>query len=261
MNEDHRFTPEPGRGSHQRSSATAPSNAGRVPRRMSGRTAANMKPSAFVIIVTAAAVLGLVGVWATPVAAGGHHGGREFHGGPGPGVPGGPGGHFGHGHGFFGTDVSRRGPFWGNCCWGGPFIPFGVIASPVVVNVPPPVVYGPSAYDDWRVYDDPPAVYDPPAGGTVSVAPPPPAPPTVVQYATGRYELRGDGATTPYTWVWIPNPPPPPPAEAPAAGEASPARHTELYRWTDEQRVVHWTDRWDTVPQQYRKQAKQTPQS
>jgi hypothetical protein len=52
---------------------------------------------------------------------------------------------------------------------------------------------------------------------------------TVVQYPTGRYELRGDGITAPYYWLWIPAPvvvaapgpvvapplppaPPPPPA-------------------------------------------------
>lgn len=41
-----------------------------------------------------------------------------------------------------------------------------------------------------------------------------PATPTAVIYPTGRYELRGDGITTPYQWVWIPNPPPPPPPPA-----------------------------------------------
>jgi hypothetical protein len=29
--------------------------------------------------------------------------------------------------------------------------------------------------------------------------------PRVVQYAHGRYELRGDGVSVPYAWVWIPN--------------------------------------------------------
>jgi hypothetical protein len=38
----------------------------------------------------------------------------------------------------------------------------------------------------------------------------------VVTYADGRYELHGDGTTTPYYWVWFPSgnvttPPPPPP--------------------------------------------------
>jgi hypothetical protein len=43
---------------------------------------------------------------------------------------------------------------------------------------------------------------------------------SVVQYPTGRYELRGDGASVPYSWVWIPAQPmvaaPPPPVGAPA---------------------------------------------
>src|SRR5712691_2454094 len=56
-------------------------------------------------------------------------------------------------------------------------------------------------------------------------------------------------------------PPAAPPAEAPAPREESPARPSQLYRWTDEQDVVHWTDRWDAVPQQYRAQAKQTQPS
>jgi hypothetical protein len=47
-----------------------------------------------------------------------------------------------------------------------------------------------------------------------------PATPTAVVYPTGRYELRGDGVTTPYHWVWIPTPPPPPPP--PAAAPAPP---------------------------------------
>ncbi len=140
-----------------------------------------------------------------------------------------------------------------------PFIPFGVIASPVVVYAPPPVYYGAPAYYGPPAYTDPPAAYSPPVAGTVSLAPSPM--PTVVQYPHGRYELRGDGMTTPYAWVWIPNPPPPPPPAAPqgapASGDGSPAGHSQLYRWTDEQGVVHWTDRWDAVPQRYRTQARQ----
>src|SRR5947208_15511528 len=59
-------------------------------------------------------------------------------------------------------------------------------------------------------------VYAPPS--QVVVVQPSPAYPTVVQYSTGRYELRGDGIYTPHQWVWIPNahplPPPPPPPPA-----------------------------------------------
>src|SRR5712691_4887326 len=72
-----------------------------------------------------------------------------------------------------------------------PFVPFGVITSPVVIYAPP------------TSYDPPPIV------GNVAVAQAPAPMPTVVQYPEGRYELRGDGVTTAYTWVWIPNPPPP----------------------------------------------------
>jgi hypothetical protein len=42
--------------------------------------------------------------------------------------------------------------------------------------------------------------------------------PSVVHYPHGRYELRGDGVATAYTWVWIPNPPPPPPPPAAPGG-------------------------------------------
>lgn len=119
------------------------------------------------------------------------------------------------------------------------FVPFGVIASPVIVYAPPPVVYS-----------APPVFYNPPLTmGTVVVAPAPPPMPTVIQYPTGRYELRGDGVTTPYVWVWIPNPPsaPPPPPTPPSGLPASPgatsdpppARNSPLYRWTDEQGAVH----------------------
>ena len=84
---------------------------------------------------------------------------------------------------------------------------------------------------------------------------------TVVQYPTGRYELRGDGITIAYRWVWVPNPPstppaPPPtvtPGPPPAAAPAEPsARHSTLYRWTDRDGVVHWTDNPATVPKEYR---------
>jgi len=54
-----------------------------------------------------------------------------------------------------------------------------------------------------------PAVYAVPTQ-VVAVQPAPPQQ-TVVQYAHGRYELRGDGVYHAYQWVWIPNAPPPPP--------------------------------------------------
>jgi hypothetical protein len=83
--------------------------------------------------------------------------------------------------------------------------------------------------------------------------------PNVIEYPHGRYELRGDGITIPYRWVWIPNPPAGPPADAPPApgppAPPGPASKLELYRWTDAQGAVHWTDRYDAVPEQYRSQA------
>jgi hypothetical protein len=74
--------------------------------------------------------------------------------------------------------------------------------------------------------------------------------PDIIEYQNGRYELRGDGINTPYKWVWIPNPPPGPPADA--APPPGPARRTTLYRWTDKDGAVHWTDRLDAVPEAYR---------
>jgi hypothetical protein len=160
------------------------------------------------------------------------------------------------------------------------------IAPSVIVTAPAPVVPGdysdagyyeppddsPAAYAPPVAYDNPPVVYAQPVSNPVTAAPapPPPQPPSVVQYDTGRYELRGDGMTTPYTWVWIPNPPPPPPSGPPTAAvpgappfsdDAPAGHHSQLYRWTDEQGVMHLTDRLESVPRQYRTLAKQTPPS
>ena len=93
-----------------------------------------------------------------------------------------------------------------------------VIAGTVIAAAVPPV------------HPPPPPVYAPPpiiaAPAPAYAAPTPAARPAsrsaaaavnVVQYANGRYVLRGDGVTTAYQWVWIPNapPPPPPPAHPP----------------------------------------------
>ena len=149
----------------------------------------------------------------------------------------------------------------------------GAFAPPVIIATPPVGAYEPEDYDTPGYYDapdnspaaySPPVVYTQPVTSPVPVAPPPPPTPNVIQYETGRYELRGDGMTTPYTWVWIPNPPPPPPPAAPPGprfADDPPARPGQLYRWTDEQGVVHLTDRLDSVPRQYRAQAKQNPPS
>jgi hypothetical protein len=110
---------------------------------------------------------------------------------------------------------------------------------------PPPVYYAPPV-----VYQAPPAYYSAPAM------------PRVVEYATGRYELRGDGVTTAYQWAWIPNPPspPPPPVEpasvAPPSAPApvTPSESREAFRWTDDNGVTTWTDRLDNVPVRFRAQ-------
>jgi len=131
----------------------------------------------------------------------------------------------------------------------------------------PPPAYYPPAYYDPSSYSAP-VSYAPPTRPTVSVAPAPPTP-NVVEFATGRYELRGDGVSTPYTWVWVPNPPTAPPPEAPpppstppggepTSGRPSAPRISQLYRWVDEQGVVHWTDRRGAIPEQYRLQLQQS---
>src|SRR6266542_5233003 len=143
--------------------------------------------------------------------------------------------------------------------------PIAVIAPPVVYVSPPGSSESPVYYDapvEPSVVYYPSALYTPPVAATVSSAPSPPPMPNVVQYPTGRYELRGDGLTTPYTWVWIPNPPPPPPTAPPEVGalsppDPSPARHSQVYRWTDEEGILHLTDRPEAVPEPFRTQAKQ----
>ena len=132
-------------------------------------------------------------------------------------------------------------------------------------HVPRPHVWPPIYYEPGYA---PAPLYAPPLESTTSMAPPTPS---VVEYPNGRYELRGDGVWSAYRWVWIPNPPsappaeafpPAPPAEAPPepAATAAPratdsAPRTELYRWTDDQGIVHWTDRWDAIPEPYRGKA------
>jgi len=179
---------------------------------------------------------------------------------------------FGSHHRFFPRPFAHR-PFFRR------FDSFGVFGYPLVGcgygygYASPPEYASPGAYGSpaaiynvnnpaVEIYNNvPPAGYPPPEGGAVSV---PPAAPSVIEYATGRYELRGDGMTAPYTWVWIPNPPPGPPGAPPMGGQASgepSSRHGQIYRWTDDQGVMHMTDRWGAVPEQYRGQAKQNQRS
>jgi hypothetical protein len=142
--------------------------------------------------------------------------------------------------------------------------PSVVVASPVVV-APAPVYAAPPVYAPAPAYAAPP-YFGPPAA---YAAPPAPPVPRVVEYPGGRYELRGDGVTSPYTWVWIPDPPaapPPPPAPAaPPAAAPEPSLslravlpRSTTYRWTDESGVTTWTDSLEKVPARFRAQAGQS---
>ena len=119
-------------------------------------------------------------------------------------------------------------------------------ASPPVTYAPPPVYYAPP-----QMYAPPPAYYSPPPAAYTPppAAPPPPAPsePRVVEFDSGRYELRGDGMREPYTWVWVPKAPTAPPGQA-----SAPRPHATVYRWTDERGVTTLTDDPNKVPAQFR---------
>ena len=157
------------------------------------------------------------------------------------------------------------------------FVP--ILPTTIVIGTAPPVAYlTPPTYGPTAYYDAPGIA----ASGSEAYAPPlpaapapPPSMPSVVEYPTGRYELRGDGEASPYTWVWVPKPPPPPaappetPPPAPPEVRADPsARPTEretrgsgsesndLYRWTDHTGVTHWTNMPNAIPEPYRPQAR-----
>ena len=154
---------------------------------------------------------------------------------------------------------------------------FGVVAGAPAVVYAPPAYYPPPAYDPTLYYDpqvsySPPVSYSAPVSysspptyapppSTAVLIPPAPSAPDVVNFATGRYELRGDGVSTPYTWAWIPNPPTAPPSEASSSGKPAARRASQLYSWTDSDGVTHWTDRLDAVPPQYRGRQKQAQPS
>jgi hypothetical protein len=46
------------------------------------------------------------------------------------------------------------------------------------------------------------------------------------------------------------------PPTASGSGDRAPTRRAQLYRWVDEQGVMHLTDNAETVPEEFRKQAK-----
>ena len=132
-------------------------------------------------------------------------------------------------------------PYWG----------YGVYAPPITYVTP-------VTYVTYVPYEPPP-VYEPaPAYGPPSMELGLPPIPSVIPYPDGRYVLMGDGLTSAYRWVWIPNPPSAPPekSQAPIAPGPAASRGSALYRWVDDQDVVHYTQGWDAVPERYRSQVK-----
>src|SRR5712664_133527 len=137
-----------------------------------------------------------------------------------------------------------------------PFVPFGyysppplVYSTPVVYSAPPTYYSAPPTY-----YSPPPTYYGPPPA---YYGPPPAAAPLhqdvqpiqrEVVFPTGRYVLRGDGVSTPYTWVWIPNPPTAPPGAPSSSVPGSANIERPIYSWTDANGVTTWTDRLSKVP-------------
>jgi hypothetical protein len=139
-----------------------------------------------------------------------------------------------------------------------PFVPFGfysaatVSSPPSFYDPPPPAMYPAStAYGPTPAYAAPPAPMSPPPQLQQDLDPQQ----REVVFPTGRYVLRGDGITTPYTWVWIPNPPTAPPGGAqPDSGARDGER--AIYAWTDGNGVTTWTDRLSRVPPEYRASAR-----
>ena len=121
-------------------------------------------------------------------------------------------------------------------------------APPVVVDISP-VFYAPSPA--WG------------SGAEVALTAPASLPTqTLVDHGTGWYQLRGDGMTTPYTWVWIPKAPaaPAPPTEPARLADSNRDPRAEAYHWTDDRGVTTWTNRLEKVPKRFRDQAAATAQ-
>src|SRR5262245_19978811 len=243
-----------------------------------GQRGAAMKPHRVVLVVSLGLVVGLAIAPITVLAGPGAGTGSSGHGGGGGMMGGGrPGGPVSSGSSGLqrGPGIPLRTPGF-FCCGGFNQSWFPYYARPYYAPYYAPPAYYASTYPSDTGYGGPPAYAPPPPppsgppmGGSISIAPTPQAAPDVIEYPNGRHELRGDGVTTPYRWVWVPYPPPPPPPQTapptapPSATESSPAREPSrpvaVYRWTDEDGGVHWTDRLENVPARHRQQAKQTP--
>ena len=144
-----------------------------------------------------------------------------------------------------------------------PFVPFAYYSPPPVVYSTPVVYSGPPTY-----YAPPPTFYGPPPASYGFPPAPAYAPPLhqdvqpiqrEVVFPTGRYVLRGDGVSTPYTWVWIPNPPISPPGAPPGAPSSAIEPERPIYSWTDASGVTTWTDRLSKVPPEHRANARREP--
>ena len=133
-----------------------------------------------------------------------------------------------------------------------PIVVPGLLVGAAIAYAAPPPVYAPPAYAPPAVFV--PTPIDPAASPPASAPSPsepaasqPPPEPRVVQFESGRYELRGDGVREPYVWVWIPKPPAAPPGEPPPR-----RRPVKIYRWTDDAGVTTLTDDPAKVPRQFR---------
>jgi hypothetical protein len=166
-----------------------------------------------------------------------------------------PASHSGRGSHFDGRFRHHRGSVF---VFPAPFYVTPPVYAAPPVYYSPPAYYPPPAYTPPAYYTPPASAYAPPAAYAPPpdppTAPPPPPMPRVVEFGSGRYELRGDGTTSPYAWVWVPNPPSTPPA-----GAGPPPPPPTVYRWTDERGVTTWTDDLQKVPARFRAQATQPP--
>jgi len=133
-------------------------------------------------------LVGLSLALATPVSAGGFHGGSH-------------GGFHGGSHGRFHHGFHRSGCCFGPAFAGGVFLGAALAAPyyayPYYAYPYPYVVEVPATYESAPAYQAP------------AYAPPPVQ--REVCYVGGCYHLQGNGVTTAYQWVWVPSVPAPPP--------------------------------------------------